>query len=87
MQSTKPTIALRIHLQISLESLAMFLLKAWRSTAFGVYGYLNFTKSGFLEHSKNFNPEDMTRRIDGKNCIVTGANAGIGYAAAHGLAS
>ncbi|PWA82115.1 NAD(P)-binding Rossmann-fold superfamily protein [Artemisia annua] len=50
--TTKPTIALRIHLRIPLESLAMFLLKAWRQTAFGVYGYLNFTKSGFLEHSK-----------------------------------
>ncbi|KAK9053760.1 hypothetical protein SSX86_024834 [Deinandra increscens subsp. villosa] len=67
----------------------MFLLKliqAWRSTAFGVYGYLNFTRSGFLEHAKNFNREDMERRIDGKNCIVTGANSGIGYATAHGLA-
>ncbi|XP_076899315.1 uncharacterized protein LOC143553157 [Bidens hawaiensis] len=78
---------LRIHIRISINSLAMFLLKAWRSTAFGAYGYLNFTKSGFLEHSKNFNPEDMNRRIDGKNCIVTGANSGIGYATAHGLAS
>ncbi|XP_031392901.1 uncharacterized protein LOC116204765 [Punica granatum] len=26
----------------------MFLLKAWRATAFGAYGYLNFTKSSFL---------------------------------------
>ncbi|XP_071715900.1 uncharacterized protein [Rutidosis leptorrhynchoides] len=65
----------------------MFLLKAWRSTAFGVYGYLNFTKSGYINHSKHFNPEDMSIKIDGKNCIVTGANSGIGYATAHGLAS
>ncbi|CAI9266538.1 unnamed protein product [Lactuca saligna] len=87
MQSTTPTFTLRLHVRISLGLLAMFILKTWRSTAFGIYGYLNFTKSGFLEHSKNFKPEDMATRIDGKNCIVTGANSGIGYAAAEGLAS
>ncbi|THG18250.1 hypothetical protein TEA_017194 [Camellia sinensis var. sinensis] len=60
---------------------------AWRSTAFGLYGYLNFTKAGYLEHSKKFNPEDTQTRIEGKNCIVTGANSGIGFATAEGLAS
>ncbi|GKU90739.1 hypothetical protein SLEP1_g4695 [Rubroshorea leprosula] len=65
----------------------MFLLKAWRATAFGVYGYLNFTKNGFMEHSKKFRPEDMEISIEGKNCMVTGANSGIGYATAEGLAS
>ncbi|KAJ0025082.1 hypothetical protein Pint_07868 [Pistacia integerrima] len=59
----------------------------WRATAFGVYGYLNFTRNGFLEHAKNFKEEDMQKRIEGKNCIVTGANSGIGYATAEGLAS
>ncbi|XP_058074846.1 uncharacterized protein LOC131223441 isoform X2 [Magnolia sinica] len=29
----------------------------------------------------------MQRRVEGKNCIVTGANSGIGYATAEGLAS
>ncbi|KAK6145817.1 hypothetical protein DH2020_019686 [Rehmannia glutinosa] len=65
----------------------MFLIKTWRSVAFGLYGYKNFTKSGFMEHSKNFKPEDMQVQIEGKNCIVTGANSGIGYATAEGLAS
>ncbi|KAL5560265.1 hypothetical protein UlMin_036476 [Ulmus minor] len=65
----------------------MFLLKTWRSASFGIYGYLNFTKSAFIEHSKNFNPDEMKTRIEGKNCIVTGANSGIGYATAEGLAS
>lgn len=65
----------------------MFLVKAWRATAFGLYGYLNFTKSGFLEHSKKFKPEDMQTQIEGKNCIVTGANSGIGFATVEGLAS
>ncbi|PKI62371.1 dehydrogenase/reductase SDR family member 12 [Punica granatum] len=65
----------------------MFLLKAWRATAFGAYGYLNFTKSAFLEHSKVFKSEDLEISLDGKNCVVTGANSGIGYATAEGLAS
>jgi len=29
----------------------------------------------------------MQIQMDGKNCIVTGANSGIGYATAEGLAS
>lgn len=41
----------------------------------------------YREHSKNFKPEDMQTRVEGKNCIVTGANSGIGYATAEGLAS
>ncbi|KAL3737127.1 hypothetical protein ACJRO7_025967 [Eucalyptus globulus] len=78
---------LQIRLHISLASLAMFLLKAWRATAFGVYGYHNFTKPGFAEHAKKFESEEMEARIEGKNRIVTGANSGLGYATAEGLAS
>ncbi|WOG97274.1 hypothetical protein DCAR_0416614 [Daucus carota subsp. sativus] len=78
---------LQFTITLSLIPLTMFLLKTWRSTAFGLYGYLNFTKSSFLEHSKKFKAEDMQIKIEGKNCIVTGANSGIGYATAEGLAS
>ncbi|KAI3996530.1 hypothetical protein MKX01_029265 [Papaver californicum] len=60
--------------------------KAWKTAAFGVHGHLNFTKSGFIEHSKKFQEEDMKTQLDGKNCVVTGANSGIGYAAAEALA-
>ncbi|XP_031251369.1 dehydrogenase/reductase SDR family member 12 isoform X2 [Pistacia vera] len=77
---------LMLKIKISPRSLSMFLIKTWRATAFGVYGYLNFTRNGFLEHAKNFKEEDMQKRIEGKNCIVTGANSGIGYATAEGLA-
>ncbi|XP_058217727.1 uncharacterized protein LOC131328819 isoform X2 [Rhododendron vialii] len=76
-----------IQINISIRGLRMILLKTWRSAAFGVYGYLNFTKAAYLEHSKGYNPEDMQTKIEGKNCIVTGANSGIGYATAEGLAS
>ncbi|MCL7038531.1 hypothetical protein MKW94_003616 [Papaver nudicaule] len=60
--------------------------KAWKAAAFGVHGHLNFTKQGFTEHAKRFKEEDMKMRLDGKNCVVTGANSGIGYAAAEALA-
>ncbi|EOY16850.1 hypothetical protein QUC31_001228 [Theobroma cacao] len=78
---------LHIEIHLSIRALTMFFLKTWRASVFGVYGYLNFTRNGFLEHSKKFQPEDMQMRIEGKNCIVTGANSGIGFATAEGLAS
>ncbi|CAL9100875.1 unnamed protein product [Musa textilis] len=65
----------------------MFLQKAWRTAAFGLYGFTQFTKSGFQEHSKKFKEEDMQVHMEGKNCMVTGANSGIGYATVEGLAS
>ncbi|KAI0524062.1 hypothetical protein KFK09_003426 [Dendrobium nobile] len=65
----------------------MFLQRAWRQVAFGVYGFTQFTKSGFQEHSKKFKAEDMQVQMEGKNCLVTGGNSGIGFAAAEGLAS
>ncbi|PIN14898.1 Dehydrogenases with different specificities (related to short-chain alcohol dehydrogenases) [Handroanthus impetiginosus] len=83
----KMQIQTHLQIRISITSFAMFLVKTWRSIAFGLYGFKNFTKPGFMEHSKNFKSEDMQAQIEGKNCIVTGANSGIGYATAKGLAS
>ncbi|XXG85316.1 hypothetical protein AAC387_Pa11g0415 [Persea americana] len=65
----------------------MFLQKAWRSAAFGVYGFMHFTKAGFEKHSKNFRTEEMQEQLEGKICVVTGANSGIGFTTAEGLAS
>ncbi|KAI4352771.1 hypothetical protein L6164_006992 [Bauhinia variegata] len=78
--------SLTLQVQFSITDLTMFLLKTWRSTAFALYGYMNFTKAGFIEHSKKFKDEDVQIQIPGKNCIVTGANSGIGYATVEGLA-
>ncbi|KAK3428061.1 hypothetical protein EUGRSUZ_F04174 [Eucalyptus grandis] len=36
---------------------------------------------------RKFKSEEMEARMEGKNCIVTGANSGLGYATAEGLAS
>ncbi|KAJ3692041.1 hypothetical protein LUZ60_012391 [Juncus effusus] len=65
----------------------MFLQKAWRTAAFGVYGFTQFTKQGLQEHAKKFKEEEMQIKMEGKNCVVTGANSGIGFATAEGLAS
>ncbi|XP_068502564.1 uncharacterized protein [Phaseolus vulgaris] len=80
------TFQFQLQLHFSTVTLAMVLLQTWRQTAFSVFGYLNFTKAAFLDHSRNFKPEDMEIQMPGKNCIVTGANSGIGYATAEGLA-
>lgn len=39
------------------------------------------------EHSKKFSAEEMQAQLDGKICMVTGANSGIGFATAEGLAA
>ena len=39
------------------------------------------------EHAKNFRSEDEQGRIEGKKCVVTGANSGIGSTTAEGLAA
>ncbi|GAY39723.1 hypothetical protein CUMW_046640 [Citrus unshiu] len=70
MQS--PTLNFRV--QISPTQLSMFLLKKWRVAAFGVYGYMNFTKNGFKK-LKKFKPGRYASSHRRENCVVTGANA------------
>ncbi|KAJ7542920.1 hypothetical protein O6H91_09G017400 [Diphasiastrum complanatum] len=65
----------------------MGILEIYRALAFGGYGNFNFTRSAFLKHAKNFKEEDLQYDMTGKNCIVTGANSGIGFATAEALAS
>ncbi|CAM6122827.1 unnamed protein product [Calypogeia fissa] len=65
----------------------MVLIEAYRAAAFLSYGSLNFTRSAFLKHAKKFNEGETQTDMTGKNCIITGANQGIGYATAEALAS
>jgi len=46
----------------------------------------SFDRSGFARHEREFDPDDTDVTMDGKVCLVTGANAGLGYALARGLA-
>ncbi|MFN8642396.1 MAG: SDR family NAD(P)-dependent oxidoreductase [Candidatus Binatia bacterium] len=46
----------------------------------------SFDRSGFERHAARFRPGDLEVDGRGRVCLVTGANSGIGFAAAEGLA-
>jgi NAD(P)-dependent dehydrogenase (short-subunit alcohol dehydrogenase family) len=47
---------------------------------------LSFDRIGFARHALGFDPSDLDVDLYGQRCLVTGANSGIGYAAALALA-
>jgi len=47
----------------------------------------SFDRSGFLRHARSFRPSDVAVNLAGRVCLVTGANSGIGRAAATALAA
>lgn len=47
----------------------------------------SFDRSGFLRHARSFRPSDIAMDLAGRVCLVTGANSGIGRAAATALAA
>jgi hypothetical protein len=54
----------------------------WRSTTFLIYGMRNFGKKGYEAMRKDKNYEDMNALdLKQKSIMITGANAGLGFAA------
>lgn len=47
---------------------------------------LSFDRTGFRVHALAFRPADLDVDLAGRRCLVTGANAGIGFATAQALA-
>lgn len=47
---------------------------------------LSFDRNGYRRHAGRFDPRDLEVDLAGKRALVTGANSGIGLAAARGLA-
>mmetsp|Transcript_42792 Transcript_42792/g.68846 ORF Transcript_42792/g.68846 Transcript_42792/m.68846 type:complete len:339 (+) Transcript_42792:68-1084(+) len=59
---------------------------AWRSMLFGVEGWRHYMKSGYEARAKHFDDTCLRRDLTGTHVMVTGANAGIGYATSKALA-
>ncbi len=47
---------------------------------------LSFDRNGYRRHARRFDPKDLEVDLSGKTALVTGANSGLGKAAALGLA-
>ena len=48
--------------------------------------FFSFDRSGYRRHAREFEAADLDPSMKGKECLVTGANSGLGLAVARGLA-
>uniref|UniRef100_A0A8D0GQ36 Dehydrogenase/reductase SDR family member 12 n=1 Tax=Sphenodon punctatus TaxID=8508 RepID=A0A8D0GQ36_SPHPU len=58
----------------------------YRNCVFFVKGLREFTRSGYESASRSFVPEDLEVDVTGRSFMITGANSGIGKAAAKEIA-
>lgn len=58
----------------------------YRNAVWFVKGLQEYTKSGFEAAAKHFNPGDLEINLSDRSFVITGANSGIGKAAAHEIA-
>ena len=49
--------------------------------------FFSFDRSGYQRHARAFTPGALEVSMEGKNCLVTGANSGLGFEVARGLAA
>lgn len=60
---------------------------SYRATLFGLWGYKDFTKPGFVAASKSFDTTSLDVDVKGRTFVVTGANSGLGKLTASDLAA
>jgi dehydrogenase/reductase SDR family protein 12 len=48
---------------------------------------LSFDRTGYRRHAAGFDPADLQANLEGRVCLVTGANSGIGFETALALAA
>nr|XP_002132114.1 dehydrogenase/reductase SDR family member 12-like [Ciona intestinalis] len=61
-------------------------MSIYQKTAFFIKGRLQFTNGGYAKAAKSFHPEDTKKDVSDQVFMVTGANSGLGKAAAIAIA-
>ncbi|XP_076013396.1 dehydrogenase/reductase SDR family member 12 [Genypterus blacodes] len=62
-------------------------MSIYRNTVWFVKGLKEYTRGGYEAAAKHFTPDDLQVDLSGRSFVITGANSGIGKAAAQEIAS